>query len=428
MPPRASLILGAMSSVRSVAILGGGPSGASLGARLAGAGIDVAIFDIGKRPEIIVGESLVPAVIPFLAELGIEEEVRGYSIYKPGATFVLRDGEEIMNLRFDTIRAAQTTYSYNSPRDLLDASILSAAKRAGADVIETTGRVERTGEGEQLRLTDESLKAAEGTFHGRQPDFIVDATGRRRTLAQMFDLPTETGARRDVALHAHMEGVGLIECGNVHTDVLEHGWAWRIPLQDKVSVGLVIAAEELAKFGNSADEQFDRYLAHDKVISLWKGEPRRTSSVLKYTNYQLLTRRGFGPNWALLGDSFGFIDPVFSSGLLIGMDGARALAEALVKGATEATLARYQKHVIHHLETWQRVVDHFYNGRLFTLLQVGEVARSTRFGAILDLHFGRYLPRVFTGEASHGRYGPWLLDFMCRRALVDNDPDELAVR
>ncbi len=416
-----------MSTLRSVAILGGGPAGASLGARLAQAGVDVAIFDIGKRPEIVVGESLVPAVIPFLAELGIEEEVRAYSIYKPGATFVLRGGEEIMNLRFDTIRGAQTTYSYNTPRDQLDASILAAAERAGAEIVETTGRVEKTGEGERIRLSEESLRAADATFHGQQPDFIVDATGRRRTLAQLFDLETETGERRDMALHAHMEDVGLIERGNVHTDVLEHGWSWRIPLPGKVSVGLVVPFAELAKFGSTAEEQFDGYLASDRVIGQWKGRPRRITSVFKYTNYQLLTRRGFGPNWALLGDAFGFIDPVFSSGLLIGMDGARALAKALGAGATPEAMKRYEAWVIHHLETWQHVVDHFYNGRLFTLLQVGEVARSTRFGAILDLHFGRYLPRVFTGEASHGRYGPWLLDFMCRRALVDNDPAELAV-
>ncbi|MDH3592320.1 MAG: tryptophan 7-halogenase, partial [Planctomycetota bacterium] len=363
----------------------------------------------------------------YLQELGIEDEVRAYSIYKPGATFVLRGGKQVMNLRFDTIRGAKTTYSYNVPRDKLDASILAAAERAGAHLVRAGARVEPTGEGERIRLSDETLRAAEGVFGGSQPDFIVDATGRRRTLARLFDLPTETGPRRDAALHAHMEDVGLIECGNVHTDVLERGWSWRIPLQGKVSVGLVVPGQELAKFGDTAEEQFDRYLAHDKVVSQWDGAGRRTSPVLKYTNYQLLTRRGFGPNWALLGDAFGFIDPVFSSGMLIGMDGARSLAKVIAQGAPEKGLERYQAHVIHHLETWQRVVDHFYNGRLFTLLQVGEIARTTRFGAVMDLHFGRYMPRVFTGEASNGRYGPWLLDFMCRRGLIDNDPAELAV-
>ena len=55
-----------MGRVRSVAILGGGPSGAALGAFLAREGLDVVLFHQGKRPPIIVGESLVPAVVPYI--------------------------------------------------------------------------------------------------------------------------------------------------------------------------------------------------------------------------------------------------------------------------------------------------------------------------------------------------------------------------
>ena len=68
------------SGRRRVAILGGGPAGSTVAALLARGGADVALFDRGKRPPIIVGESLVPAVIPFLRRLGVEEEVAGYSI------------------------------------------------------------------------------------------------------------------------------------------------------------------------------------------------------------------------------------------------------------------------------------------------------------------------------------------------------------
>jgi flavin-dependent dehydrogenase len=412
--------------LRSIAIVGGGPSGASLGAQLVKSGYRVGIFDTGKRPEIVVGESLVPAIVPFLRKLGIEDEVRSYSIYKPGATFVLRGGEEIMNLRFDSVRGAKTVYSYNVPRDRLDASILAAAERCGARVIPHSARVEREA-GDRLRLSAESLEAGRDVFEGRQPDFIVDATGRRRMLSNLLDLPFDTGSRRDAALHAHLEGVGLVECGNVHTDLLETGWSWRIPLPGRVSVGLVIDADTLSGFGDTIEDQFDNYLAYDPVIQRWGGSPKRITRVYKYSNYQLVSRRGVGPNWALVGDAFGFVDPVFSSGMLIGLDGAEALARAIRAGATPRALARYEARVVHHLEAWHKVVSHYYNGRLFTLFHVGDIARTTRAGRIMDLHFGRYLPRVFTGEASNGRYGVWLLDFMCRHGLLQNDPSELAV-
>jgi len=246
-------------------------------------------------------------------------------------------------------------------------------------------------------------------------------------VPNLLNLPYQTGPRRDTALHAHLEGVSLIREGNVHTDVLETGWSWPIPLPGRVSVGFVVNGDTLAKFGNDIEEQFDNYLAYDPVIRLWGGTPRRITSVVKYTNYQLLSQRSHGPNWALIGDSFGFVDPVFSSGMLIGLDSAESLAKTLLAGPTPEALAKYEAHVRHHILAWQRVVGHFYSGRLFTLLHVAEIAKTTRFGRVLDLHFGRYLPRVFTGEASNGRYGVWLLDFMCRRGLAMNDPSKLAV-
>lgn len=438
--------------ISSVAIIGGGPAGAALGARLAAAGRRVAIFDPGKRPSIVVGESLVPAAVPFLRDLGIEDEVRAYSTYKPGATFVLGSGGQVRNLRFDEIRGARTSYSYNAPRDLLDASILRAAQRSGAVVVRKQARLERESADDReatngsgiarpqdaaqkgssglgrVRLSEEDVAAAAEVFGGRQPDFVVDASGRRRMIARLLDLPSKAGSRRDVALHAHLEGVGLVKDGNVHADVLETGWAWRIPLPGKVSVGLVMSAERLAAFGSSIEEQFDNYLAYDPVIRQWGEPPRRVTPVFRYSNYQLVSERAFGDNWALLGDAFGFVDPVFSSGMVIGLDGAEMLSKALLAGGSPAALARYEAHVRHHLEAWQRVVSHYYNGRLFTLFQMADLARTFWIGRVMDLHFGRYLPRVFTGEASNGRYAVWLLDFMCRRGLANMDPAILAVR
>ncbi|MFQ5416210.1 MAG: tryptophan 7-halogenase [Myxococcota bacterium] len=101
-------------SIQRVAILGGGPAGATLATFLGRAGLDVVLFHQDKRQPVVVGESLVPAVVPYLRALGIEEEVASYSVYKKGATFVLNPEQE-MSVFFDEVRGAKTPTPTTSP-------------------------------------------------------------------------------------------------------------------------------------------------------------------------------------------------------------------------------------------------------------------------------------------------------------------------
>jgi flavin-dependent dehydrogenase len=410
------------SRQRSIAILGGGPAGPTLGALLARSGVDVSLFTRGKRPPIIVGESLVPAVVPYLRRLGVEEEVASYSTWKGGATFVFgRDSR--LSVRFDEVRGARTTYSYNVPRERFDATLLEAARAAGVRVVERAARVEREAGSERVRLDAASLEAA---ALEAQPDFVVDAAGRGRVLPRLLGLEHVDGDRRDTALHAHFEGIEVEIPGNVHTDRLEHGWLWRIPLPGRVSMGLVVDSERIRRFGDEPEEQLDEFLRRDPVIREYAAPARRVTPVVKYTNYQSRTVRGVGPNWALAGDSFGFVDPVFSSGVLLAFQGASNLAEAL-QGGSASALAAYERETLHNLAAWQRVIRRFYDGRLLTLLRVGQYVRQTVLGRLVDFHFRKHMPRVFTGEDATNRYSLGLIEFMVRYGLGRNDPEALRI-
>lgn len=402
---------------RRIAILGGGPAGSTAAATLARAGLDVALFARGKRPPIIVGESLVPAVVPFLRRLGIEDEVASYSTWKGGATFV-HDLEYSQSFRFTEVRGAETTYSYNVPRDRFDASVLESARRAGARVIDHTARAERESGSERVRLSGESLEASE---FDSQPDFIIDAGGRGRQFGRLFDIATIDGDRRDTALHAHLEGVEVEVEGNAHTDRLQHGWSWRIPLPGRVSIGIVIDSEYIRKFGDSPEDQLDNFLMDEPVIRDFARPARRVTPVMKYTNYQSRATRGVGENWAMLGDAYGFIDPVFSSGVLIAFEAGERLANALTTGTRDA-LDNYDAETQRSLEAWQRVIRWYYDGRLLTLLKVGSYVEKTLIGRLMSFHFQKHIPRIFTGEDTTNRYSLGLIDFMVKYALAGNDP------
>ena len=410
-------------TIETVAVVGGGPAGAMLAALLARAGRRVALFAKRKRPPLVIGESLVPAIVPFLRELGIEEEVKSYSTYKPGATWVL-EPDDVVSFRFQDVRKARTHYSYNAPRDRFDESFLQAAVRMGAACFDQPATLERDGD-DRVRLGAATL-AATGGFLGAQPDLIVDASGRARVLSNLLGIPALEGERHDTALFAHLEGVPVIVPGNVHIDRLARGWAWRIPLPGRVSVGLVVDSDYIRTFGATVEAQYDAYLAADPVIRRWGANVRRLTPVMKYTNYQLASTRGVGDGWALVGDAFGFIDPIFSSGLLIALDAATVLARTVLDGSRRA-FARYDRHVLKHLASWRRAVGYYYDGRLFTLIKVGQEASKTRIGALLDPHFNTHFPRVFTGESTTNRYSLGLLSFMCQYSLGDKDPSRLRI-
>jgi hypothetical protein len=411
--------------IRSVAVVGGGPVGSAVATYLARAGLRVAMFQRGKRPPILVGESLVPAIVPFLRKLGVEEEVASYSTYKPGATFTFAP-EVRQSFCFAEVRGCQTQYAYNVPRADFDATLLRRAIESGAHLFEGGATLERGPEPDRVQLSQATLEAAAGVLDG-QPDFIVDASGRTRLLARLLDIRSVAGQRRDTALHAHMEGVPLFIEGNIHSDRIERGWSWRIPLPGRTSVGLVVPSEHLQRFGEDAEEQFDALLRSDPTTAAWASAAKRITPVVKYTNYQLRSTRGVGPGWATVGDAFGFVDPVFSSGLLIGMQGAEALAAAILDGTSQA-FARYEAQILRTLTTWQRVVEYYYDGRLFTLFKVGQYVRQTFLGTLTNWHMESHLPRIFTGEATTSRYNSALLDFMIRNALYGNDPRDFEVR
>jgi len=100
------------------------------------------IFNHGSRPDLVVGESLVPQLVPIFRELGIEERVAALGIKKPGVTVTFDANEEI-KLSFTAVRGVLPTYAYNVPRDAFDQLLLDVARESGARLVSRTGRRRR---------------------------------------------------------------------------------------------------------------------------------------------------------------------------------------------------------------------------------------------------------------------------------------------
>ncbi len=129
-----------------VAIVGAGPSGSALAILLARQGARVTLFDDGRRPELLVGESLVPAVIPILQRLGLEEETASFSRVKPGVSFIWSPTDRF-SFSFARFAPGVFPYAYNIPRPRFDDAVLARAVACGVERVVAHARLEPVSEG-----------------------------------------------------------------------------------------------------------------------------------------------------------------------------------------------------------------------------------------------------------------------------------------
>src|SRR5258708_3020025 len=332
-------------------------------------GVEVTLFDDARRPNLIVGESLIPAIIPVLRKLGLEERAAAICQHKPGVTFTFGRDDEAAFCFESLAGSSVPTYAYNPPRPAFDRLFDERAVELGARRVQVRAKVERVGQN-GLRLADETLAQALW-LHGRQPDLLVDSTGRSRLFARTLDLPAEVGPRKDVAYFAHYEG--FEECrprGQVIIGRLAAGWCWRIPLRDRLSVGVVMNKDDAAQLGATPEERLQAALAPGPVLSAAGARRRRLTEVPTYTNYQLVSKTGHGPGWVMTGDALGFVDPMLSPGRWLALRSAELLSERL------DDLAAYSGEMRKLIKAWMALVEYFYNGCMFAMYHTGMVIES----------------------------------------------------
>jgi len=363
--------------IKTVAIVGGGPAGSATATFLAKAGVKVALFMDQKRPELVIGESLIPGVIPVLDALGVEDEVAAIGTYKPGATiYFTPEFEE--TFAFNVLEEPLHQYAFNVPRDLFDKLLLDNAVRHGATLFPFNAKVESDAGTDTVRLSQETLDQTSGFFGDGPPDLLIDASGRARVFARLLGIKEEVGPRKDTALFAHRDKASIERRGNIHLSIFPEGWSWRIPLPGRISVGIVAPQDYLDQFGADATEQYDGALAADPILAPTVAGSKRLTKVMKYNNYQLTSDRMHGENWVMVGDAAGFIDPVFSSGLCVSLTGAQDLAEAIATSGF-AEFADYERRTKHHLNSWRRVVNSFYDKGFYQVMrQAREVKKQAR--------------------------------------------------
>lgn len=342
-----------------VFVIGGGPAGSTVSAALAEKGWSVTMVEKEQHPRFHIGESLLPMNLPILERLGVMDEVEAIGIRKYGAEFNSMRHENPAVYYFGGALDKNFPYAYEVQREKFDDVLFRNAARKGVTTRERT-RVTHV----EFRADKSALIEArddQGQLHRWDARFVVDASGRGTFLANKFGIKHRNKDHNSAAVFGHFENVerrpGKDE-GNISLYWFEHGWFWMIPFKDgTMSVGAVCWPYYLNSRKTSVDQFLMDTIAMCPPIVERMKNAKLVSPVTATGNFSYRAEHMAGDGYIMVGDAFAFVDPVFSSGVLLGMNSGLAAADVVDTilrdpASAPALIARFNRNVRYGIKTF----------------------------------------------------------------------------
>ena len=325
-----------------VVVIGGGPAGSTAATLLAERGHRVVLLEKERHPRFHIGESLLPANVPLFEKLGVAGEIAAIGMEKRGATFVSPWHDHTAGFRFAEALDKSMPLAYQVRRSEFDEILFRRAARAGADAREGV-RVRDVDLGGPATPPAVTAVDDAGREHRWRAKFVIDATGRDTFLANKLQLKRRNPDHNSAALYGHFRNARR-DCGPEEGNIIifwfEHGWFWFIPLKDGVtSVGAVVWPYYLKARDKPVRQYFLDTIALCPALAERLAGAELVEEPTATGNYSYACTACQGDNHVMLGDAYAFIDPVFSSGVMLAMNSAFEGAEvvdARLKGEAAA--------------------------------------------------------------------------------------------
>ncbi len=333
-----------------VAVIGGGPAGATIARRLSQMGWRVGVLERRTFPRPHVGESLPPSILPLLDYLQIRQRVEGAGFIRCNDAVIHWAGE----LRSQPTATVEPGFQVD--RGQFDQLLLQSAVETGALIFQPA-----TAEKPVRRLPGKWLIPVQSPSHRFtiSARFIVDASGR----ALWHRCRRQRTAPRTLALYAYWSKPSdwsdetRVEAGMGH-------WYWGAPLPDgTVNATVFVDPQFLTNQGHDFTAIYRELLQKSNLLSHCARQSL-ASEIQACDATSLIADESVGPDWIRIGDANFTIDPLSSQGVQTAIASAirgAVVVNTLLAGATapEITLSFYREFSEQSSQAHQRLTAQF---------------------------------------------------------------------
>ena len=364
------------SSEYDVVVIGGGPAGSTVSTLIAQRGHQVGLFEREKFPRFHIGESLIPETYWVLKRLNMLPKMQAsHFVKKYSVQFVNALGRESAPFYFWDNKPHECSQTWQVERGEFDQMMLQNGREHGVSAFEGVHVLDVLFDGD--RAVGVRIKDEDGTRRDIHAKVVVDASGQAAFLQNRFKLRLWDPVLNKGAIWTYWEGAyrdtGRDEGATMVLQTADkQGWFWYIPLHDNiVSVGVVAPFDYLFKNRRGSHEQ-----TYQEEVEACPAVKRRVRAATRRTgyfvtrDYSYRSKQVAGDGWVLVGDAFGFLDPLYSSGVLLALKSGELAADAICDGIDSADLSatqlgRWGDAFNQGVDRMRRLVCEYYDGFSF---------------------------------------------------------------